>query len=187
MLTTCSSQAVYPEGLLAEAPEDLLDGERRWWVIYTKSRQEKALARDLYAQEIAFYLPLVRQTKLYQRRKVNTEIPIFTGYVFLFGTDEDRVDSLKTNRVSRVLSASDDWQLHRDLGQLQRLIESDAPLTIEQRLSPGNRVRVKCGPLTGLEGTITCRRGTSRLLIRVNFLQQGASIEIDDFVLEWIG
>jgi len=43
---------------------------------------------------------------------------------------------------------------------------------------------VKAGPFAGLEGTVVVRRGETRLLVAVNFLQQGASVEIDDFVLE---
>jgi hypothetical protein len=36
----------------------------------------------------------------------------------------------------------------------------------------------------GLEGTIVSRRGEDRLLIAVNFLQQGVSIQISDFQVE---
>ena len=57
-------------------------------------------------------------------------------------------------------------------------------LTPESRLAPGNRVRVCQGPLMGMEGTVLVRRNSVRLLIAVDFLQQGASIEIEDFLLE---
>jgi hypothetical protein len=57
-------------------------------------------------------------------------------------------------------------------------------LTVEGRLKAGDRVRVKHGVLGGLEGTIIRRNRKTRLLIAVNYLQQGVSIEIDDFMLE---
>jgi hypothetical protein len=38
--------------------------------------------------------------------------------------------------------------------------------------------------LAGLEGIVTKRRGGSRLLVAVDYLQQGASIELHDFALE---
>jgi hypothetical protein len=56
---------LYPETLLDEADEtEIVEGAsaRYWWAIYTKSRQEKALARDLLAYQIPFYLPLVEKT-----------------------------------------------------------------------------------------------------------------------------
>ena len=49
---------------------------------------------------------------------------------------------------------------------------------------PGDRVRVRRGPLAGVEGTVLTRRGRKRLLVSVDFLQQGASVEIEDFLLE---
>ena len=48
----------------------------------------------------------------------------------------------------------------------------------------GQRVRVKNGSLLGIEGTIVCRRGEDRLLVAVEFLQQGVSILISDFQVE---
>jgi hypothetical protein len=89
-----------------------------------------------------------------------------------------------TNRISRVLDVHSPDQLVYDLRQLHRLIVSGAPLTIESRFASGRRVRVRCGSLAGVEGTVLSRRGGTRLLVAVNFLQQGASVEIEDFLLE---
>jgi len=91
---------------------------------------------------------------------------------------------MTTNRISRILTVNDPAQLVFDLEQLHRLITSNAPLSVEQKLGPGNRVRVKQGALMGLEGTVLVRRGVTRLLVRVNFLQKGASVEMDDYLLE---
>jgi len=174
--------SLYPETLLDELVRE--PSPRLWWVLYTRARQEKALARDLLAYQIPFYLPLVKKTAVRRGRKTTSYIPLFASYVFLFSSDQERIRSLTTNRVSRVLATNDPDRLIHDLRQLRRLIESDAPLTVERRLLPGSRVRVRQGALMGLEGTVLTRRGTTRLLVSVDFLQQGASVEIDDFFLE---
>ncbi len=180
--------SLFPADLL-QRPEALAEarpggGLRQWWVLYTRSRQEKSLARDLLQYQVPFYLPLVKSDKVYRKWKVSTYAPLFSGYVFLFGSDEERGRSLTTNRLSRILAVEDGDSLLHDLRQLQLLIASGAPLTLESRLAPGVRVRVRRGPLEGLEGTVLERRGQTRLLVSVNFLQQGASIDIDDFMLE---
>ena len=179
---------VFPEDLLHESISNQEFGyqecERCWWVIYTRSRQEKALARDLFASQIPFYLPQVGRDHLIRRRRFRTLDPVFPGYLFLFGTPEERVDSLKTNRISRILPVNDQDQLLQDLKQLADLIAIGAPLTVEQRLCAGRRARIRNGPMAGFEGTIIQRRGADRLLIAVNFLQQGVSIEINDFMVE---
>lgn len=173
---------LYPETLLDELADESSD--RQWWVLYTKARQEKAVSRDLLGCQIPFYLPLVKRTSVSHGRRISSFNPLFAGYVFMFGSEKERVRSLTTNRISRVLSVDDPNLLAHDLRQFRQLIASDAPLTVESRLVPGNRVRVRHGAFAGLEGTVLKRRGRTRLLVCVNFLQQGASVEVDDFLLE---
>jgi transcription antitermination factor NusG len=178
---------LYPETLLDETNEtEITEGAsvRCWWAVYTKSRQEKALARDLLAHQVPFYLPLVEKTAYYGSRSISSRLPIFSNYLFLYASEDERVVSLTTNRVSRTLRVSDPESLRRDLIHLRHLIASGSPLTIESRWMPGQRVRIKRGPLAGLEGTILKRRGQTRLLVSVEFLQQGASVAVDDFLLE---
>lgn len=171
-------------------PDNLLDdflvepSDRRWWVVYTMSRQEKALARELLRHETPFYLPVVGKAGYVRGRRVESHVPLFAGYVFLFGNEEERGLALTTNRISRILPVADQDPLGRDLRQVRDLIACGAPLTLEQRLAPGRRVRVKAGAMAGLEGTVTSRRNCHRLLVAVHFLQQGVSVAIDDFRVE---
>jgi transcription antitermination factor NusG len=166
------------ESLPAEQPD------RRWWAVYTQTRQEKALARQLLAYRIPYYLPLIPRNQLSRGRAVKSYIPLFPGYVFVYGCDDERVRAMTTNRVVTVLPVADQRQFYHDLAQIGRLIDSNAPLSVESRLSPGQKVRVKRGVLSGLEGVVTHRRGGSRLLVAVEMLRQGVSISIEDFVLE---
>ncbi len=114
----------------------------------------------------------------------SAQVPLFPGYVFMFGSEQERILSLTTNRVSRILEVADPSHLRAELEQINRLIHCGAPLTVEQRLAPGNRVRIKHGAMAGLEGTVLVRRGKTRLIVAVTLLQQGVSVEVDDFSLE---
>ncbi len=173
---------LFPETLL-ESPDSLAAGSE-WMVLYTKPRQEKSLARDLLRQAIPFYLPLVKKTLRYGRRQVTSFAPLFDGYVFMLGSEKQRTISLATNRILRILRVNDCRCLVADLRQIERLIQANVPLTVESRLQPGRNVRVRSGLLAGVEGVVLRRRGETRLLVSVNFLQQGASVEIEDFCLE---
>ena len=171
-------------------PADLLDAlpsegsPRRWSVVYTKPRQEKALARQLLALQVPFYLPLVKKTLVSGGRKRTSHVPLFAGYVFLFSSEGERVRSLTTNRILRILPVEDQERLVLDLRQLRQLIVAEAPLTVESRLVPGDHVRVRQGAFAGIEGVVMTRRGTARLLVSIDFLQKGVSVEIEDFLLE---
>lgn len=185
--------SVYPEQLLSEPPylfdgelsDEVDDGEeRRWWAVYAKSRQEKSLARQLVGHDIPFYLPLIPKDNIIRARRVRSHIPLFSGYLFLFGNEQERVTTLTTNRISRILPVLDQQRLRGDLANIQALIEHNAPLSVERRLQPGDPVRIKSGALKGLEGCVIKRHGKARLLVAVTYLQQGVSVEIDDCALE---
>jgi transcription antitermination factor NusG len=174
-------------------PPDLLDrpalnhSDSPWWVLYTMSRREKDLMRRLRAGAIPFYGPLIEQRKRSPGGRIRTaRLPLFPGYVFLNGDDDNRRYALTTNCVSRCLPVVDRQRLLQDLRQVRQLIESETALTPESRLEAGQRIRVSSGSLAGLEGTIVKRHGQSRLLVTVQFLQQGASVQIDDCAVERI-
>ena len=111
--------SLHPSNLL-EGVSDLLEGVsdsdlRRWWAVYTKSRQEKALARQLVGHGVPFYLPLIPKDNVIRGRRVRSYVPLFGGYVFMFGTEDERATTLTTNRISRILPVPDQEQLRIDL------------------------------------------------------------------------
>lgn len=183
---------VFPADLLCRPP--LLDSgdsgdatvERveGWWLVHTLPRQEKALANALYARDIAYYLPLVTRKSLSRGRTRVAQVTLFPGYVFVCGTEDDRLGVLKTNRVLTVRPAPDGERLRQDLRRFFELISTGAPLLPEARLVAGERVRVKAGPFRDQEGIVIRRNGKTRLLIAIDYLQQGASLEVDDCLLE---
>ncbi len=180
-----AEKCLYPDDLL-ETPLPG-DDESRWWVLCTKPRQEKALSRHLDAHQVPFYLPLIKNSRIYRGRRRTSYNPLFPGYVFMQGGDQERIISLSSARLARILPVEDAEQLRAELRSIARLIATDAPLAPESRLVAGHRVRVRNGPFGGLEGTVLKRRGRNRLLVSVNFVQCGASIDIDDCQLEYIG
>jgi transcriptional antiterminator RfaH len=158
--------------------------DRNWWVMHTKPRQEKSLARDLLAREIPFYLPQVRKTSVVRGRNQTSYIPLFSSYIFVFADEFERHTSMTTNRIAHLIRVADPRELTRQLFDISRLVDAGAPLTIESRLKEGDHVRVKGGALAGVEGTVVARRRKCRLIVAVNLIQQGVSIEIDDHLLE---
>jgi transcription antitermination factor NusG len=175
---------IFPEHLL-DAGADVARPAAHWLAFYTLARREKDLMRKLEAAEIPFYAPLVRRRlRSPGGRTRDSFVPLFPGYVFSRVDDEERRAALATNTVARWIPIVDERMLMDDLRAIKRLVDFDKPLTPEARLEPGQAVRVRSGPLRGLEGAVVRRRGEERLVIAVRFLNQGASIELEDVDLE---
>jgi transcriptional antiterminator RfaH len=173
---------LYPDYLLSEeAIAD--DTEKVWWVLHTRPRQEKSLARQLYRGRIPYYLPLIPHRWRLRGRMVTSHVPLFPGYVFLFGDREERLAALMTNRVVRVLEVPAQVILRRDLQQIYRLITAGLPVTPESQLTPGVMVEITSGPLAGLRGRILRTASGQRFVVQIDFIQQGASVLLEDFTL----
>jgi transcription antitermination factor NusG len=179
----------YPAHLLDLPPADGLGGlanghpGRSWWALHTKPRQEKSLARRLLAEGIAFYLPSVARRCRVRGRVLTSHVPLFTSYLFLLADREERVAALASDRVVHSLPVHDQDRLWHDLRQIDRLIAAGVPVETESRLAPGTPVEITTGPLAGLSGTIVRTVSGRRFVVRVDFIQQGASVLLEDCAL----
>ncbi len=174
---------VYPVDLLDNAPL-LASADRKWNAIYTLSRNEKGLMRRLLFWQIPFYGPMIMKRFRSPNGRLRTSfVPLFPNYVFLFATESERQLAFTTNYVCRCHSIDDRNQFVTDLRKIRLLVQSGIPLAPESKLTAGNRARIKTGPFTGYEGTVIRREGKTRLLIWVNFIEQGVSLEIDEGLL----
>jgi transcription antitermination factor NusG len=170
----------------------LLDQQDRvtdpWWLIYTKSRQEKQLMRHLRRLDLPHYAPQIAHRRRSPSGRIRvTYAPLFNNYVFLCGDDEVRYQAVCTGCVQKVTSIQDVTQFVTDMRQIRDLINIGVPLTVESRLEAGQQVRVRSGVFAGYEGTILRREQETRLLVSVHFMEQGVSVKLEDCQLELIG
>lgn len=175
---------IYPDTLWDE--ERLgNDGDRRWWCLHTKPRQEKMLARALRARAVAHYLPKVTQeTRTPGGRKIRSTVPLFPGYLFLYGDDHDRGEAIQGNHLANMLEIWDQEAIEHDLRRIHRVLNSGVAITSESSFLVGDLVRILNGPLQGLIGTVTRRNGRDRFVAVVHFLGRGAAIELQDWQVE---
>ena len=64
------------------------------------------------------------------------------------------------------------------------MVESGARVDPHPFLKCGERVRVKCGPLTGVEGILVRKKNLYRLVLSIKILGKAAAVEIDAFLVE---
>ncbi|MBC02664.1 MAG: antitermination protein NusG [Phycisphaerae bacterium] len=158
--------------------------ERRWMVLHTRARQEKAVARHLDAAGVKHDLPLVERVTMTRGRKHRSEVPLFSNYVFVYGEKQDAYDAISTRRVVRYLEVEDQAKLERELQAIHTAIRSGLPIDEHPGLAIGQRARVVKGPLAGVEGFVIDEARRSCLILHVETLGRGASVEIERDLLE---
>ena len=166
--------------LLIDAETDPL------WLVHTKPRNEKALAADLDAMGIGYYLPLVRTPRRYGGRTTTVDLPLFPSYLFLCGDVEQRYAALATRRAVSIFEVIDDNRLRAELRHVRQVTQSDEAVELYPGLRRGRRCRVTQGSLRGIEGVVLRRRGVCRVYLGVQVLGLSAELEIDPSLLEII-
>ena len=156
----------------------------RWWVAHTRSRNEKAVAHDLIAKNISYFLPMTWKVRRQSHRTIKSLLPLFTGYLFFCGNEAARVELLKTNRVANLLEVKDQEAFLAELVRFEQALHAGAPLVPHKYIEKGQWCRVIAGPLLGLEGIVVQTKGDTRLVLQINMLGQAASVEIDMVMIE---
>jgi transcriptional antiterminator NusG len=155
-----------------------------WYVLHTKSRQEKILANELAARSVEHYLPLIKRPRFYGNRKATVEEPLFPGYVFLLGDVDQAYLADRTKRVANIIHVPDQRKFQWELDNIRLALSHDAPLDPYPDLIRGVRVEVRSGPFQGLQGVIEDKGKDARLILQVDVLGRAVSLEIHGALLE---
>jgi transcription antitermination factor NusG len=170
---------LYPADLFSDkivTPQD-----ESWFAMYTMARREKELMRQLREQRIAHYGPLVANRSRSPAGRIRTSwIPLFSGYVFVRGDEVQRHDAVSTGCISRCIRVNEPELLVADLHRVRLLIEQGDDVRPEPRPVVGRAAVIRRGALAGLRGVVTKVNSSHRLTVMVNFMQQGASMTIDE-------
>ena len=175
-------------GILIETKENTTDGSQKiivknWYAVHTRSRHEKKVETGLKGKGIEVFLPLYETLSRRRDRKKLIELPLFSGYLFvrIVPEREQILDVLKVKGVVRIIGKNPTELFpipESQIDAVHKMVESDRLISGHPYIKEGSRVRVKAGPLQGVEGILMERRGRHRLIISVDMLQQSVSAEI---------
>src|SRR4051812_6657620 len=108
--------AAFPDGLFTTNGEPSKDGTaRQWWVLRTKPKQEKAVAREHFCRSLSYFLPTTKRLRVGKRGEQASFLPLFPGYVFSYVTDEERFELNRTGRLASFVAVPDQARLWREL------------------------------------------------------------------------
>ncbi|MGA2246941.1 MAG: transcription termination/antitermination NusG family protein [Verrucomicrobiota bacterium] len=158
--------------------------DRSWFVAHTRPRREKKLKQYCDREGFSTTLPLYRSVHKYRGKQLVFEKPLFPGYVFLQLSPEQRQPVLQSDHVANLLVVHDQALFIRQLGEILQALEADLEIYLAPEIGVGTRVKVKSGPLRGMEGWVEQRYGMTTVLLRLDFIGQAAAVKLQADELE---
>lgn len=161
-------------------------GELFWFVAHTRPRREKKLVEYCARHGLSTTLPCYRSVHKYRGKTVTFEKPLFPGYVFLRIGKTHQTLVQQSDHVANLLAVFDQDQFERQLADILTALETSEGVQLAPSIGEGMRVRIKGGPLQGIEGWVEQRYGMSTVLLRLDFIGQAAAIKVGADLLELI-
>lgn len=110
--------------------------------------------------------------------------PLFPGYVFVRIEENNRRLVLQSDFVANLLEVFDQETLALQLEDIMAALGTDLEIRLAPTIGEGTRVKIKSGPLRGMEGWVEKRHGASTVLLRLDFIGQAAAVKVEATDLE---
>jgi transcription termination/antitermination protein NusG len=152
-----------------------------WFAIWTRSRHEQVVREQLQQKQIDVFLPTITKWSRWKDRKKKIDWPLFPGYCFARFDARDRMPILKCTGVVSIVSVEGEPAPIPDhqLEGIRRVIESELAFDPCPMLQEGMAVEVVHGPLTGVVGRLVRKSDKARLVLSVDLIGKGVSVEVD--------
>jgi transcription antitermination factor NusG len=173
-LINAISSTNYPE-----LPSSFL--EPFWYAAYTSANHEKRVAEQLTMRSVENFLPLYQVVRRWKDRRVELNLALFPGYVFVRLALRDRLQVLQVPGVARLVGFSGlpTALPQEEIDTLRASFERGVRAEPHPYLTVGRRVRVKSGPLARMEGILIRKKNRHRLVISLDLILQSVAVEVD--------
>jgi transcription antitermination factor NusG len=163
-----------------------MDDSCAWYVLYTKHQHEKVVAQILSSKGFEILLPLYSTARQWKDRTKLISLPLFPCYVFLRGGLDRRFAVMSTPGVHAMVSTAGQPTPipNSEIEAIRRVVEGGVCVEPHPFLKCGEWVRVKCGPLMGIQGILVRKKNIYRLVLSVEILGKAASVEVNAFHVE---
>ena len=167
----------------------LLVTEPAWYVIHVRSKHEAKVEAALQHKGLEIFLPRITVRSRRQDRRVQLQVPLFPGYLFVH-TDLEPSNYHKIighHGVVRFLGINSHPTpvYSPKVESIKAIVQSDRPYYPWAYLGQGRQVRIMEGPLAGTIGIILRRKEKLRhLVVAVELFQRSVAVELEDEAVE---
>lgn len=156
-----------------------------WFAVRVRSNYEKPVSAVLRSKGFEEFVPVYRSRREWSDRIKVLDLPLFPGYLFCRIDLDKRLPLLTTPGFlylvgkGRTPEPVDD----REILAIRSIVHSGLPALPWPALAVGQKVRLKRGPLRGIEGIVTKVADQHRIYVNAMLLQRSVSVQVDP---DWV-
>ena len=156
-----------------------------WYAVRVRPNYEKPVASALHGKGFQEFLPLIRSKRQWSDRVKIMDVPLFPGYLFCRLNLDERLPLLTTPGFLYLVGVGKNPEPvdEAEIAGIRAVLRSGLTVTPWPNLVVGQKLRLKHGPLRGLEGVLTRIANRHRIYVSVTLLQRSISVEVDP---EWV-
>ncbi len=153
----------------------------RWHAVWTRSRHEQVVREQIERKQLDAFLPTITRWSRWKDRKKKIDWPLFPGYCFARFHPDESLAILKCTGVVNIVSIDGRPAAIPDdeIEAIKRLIDSDLKYDPCPLIREGTMVEVQHGALKGVIGRLVRKGAHARLVLAVDLIGQGVSVEVD--------
>jgi transcriptional antiterminator NusG len=158
--------------------------EDDWLVLWTRSNCEQLVHQQVAGKGFETFLPMMKAWRTRDGVRHSIDVPMFPSYLFVRGLRDKpgHIEVRKARGLVQVLGCSWDHPAVvpvKEIDAIQKLTRLDLETVATPFLRQGQRFRVVCGPLKGIEGTlIRSNARTGLLVLSIELLQRSVAAEV---------
>lgn len=153
----------------------------RWFAAYVKSRHEIRVIEGLQSRSVESFLPLYKEKRAWSDRKVEIELPLFPGYLFVRINPCLKLNVLEAPGVLYLVGAHGrpDPLQDEEIEQLKMAMSNGYDLRPHAVISAGDRVVITRGALAGSEGFMVREKNRDRVVLKMDLINRAMSVEVE--------
>ena len=152
-----------------------------WFALRVRSRAEQLVGIALKGRGYEIFLPTYLECRRYSSCVKRVDTALFPGYLFCRLDVDNRLPVLSTRGVEHIVSCGGVPRPVEDceIDAVRRVVDARLSAKPWPYLQLGNPVRIRFGPLAGLEGLVVLEKSRERLVLSVSMLQRSVAVEME--------
>ena len=153
-----------------------------WYFLQTKPREHMKACENLKRQGFGVFLPLILKTVKKNGKFIDSEVPLFPGYLFM-STTTDPVPWKSINATRGISKAATLDGIYRPINNsivegIKHRCDENSIIQNIDKIVPGNRIKIERGPFADFICTVDEIADSRRAWVFIELLNQQTKTEV---------